>query len=53
MKTKTVGFPMIRNFAGDRRDFIPDLFQFMDRYDGVEFFLEKGYGCLLYTSRCV
>ena len=44
MKTKTVGFPMIRNFAGDRRDFIPDLFQFMDRYDGVEFFLEKGYG---------
>ena len=41
---KTVGFPMIRNFHGDSRDFIPDLFAFMDRYDGVEFYLEKGYG---------
>ena len=29
---KTVGFPMIRNFNGDSRDFIPDLFAFMDRY---------------------
>ena len=44
MKHKTVGFPMIHNFAGDRRDFIPDLFRFMDRYDGVEFYLEEGYG---------
>lgn len=42
--TKTVGFPMIRNFSGDSRDFIPDLFAFMDRYDNVEFYLEKGYG---------
>ena len=41
---KTVGFPMIRNFNGDSRDFIPDLFAFMDRYDGVEFYLEEGYG---------
>ena len=41
---KTVGFPMIRNFNGDSRDFIPDLFEFMDRYDGVEFYLEEGYG---------
>ena len=41
---KTVGFPMIRNFHGDSRDFIPDLFAFMDRYDGVEFYLEEGYG---------
>ncbi|MCQ2548302.1 MAG: hypothetical protein MJ145_04785 [Clostridia bacterium] len=41
---KTVGFPMIRNFSGDIRDFIPALFEFMDRYDDVEFFLEDGYG---------
>lgn len=44
MKVKTVGFPMIHNFAGDKRDFIPDLFRFMDRYDGVAFYLEEGYG---------
>ena len=48
---KTVGFPMIRNFSGDSRDFIPDLFAFMDRYDGVEFYLEEGYGSRLgYTA---
>lgn len=41
---KTVGFPMIRNFSGDSRDFIPNLFAFMDRYDGVAFYLEEGYG---------
>ena len=41
---KTVGFPMIRNFSGDSRDFIPDIFKFMDRYDGVQFYLEEGYG---------
>ena len=44
---KTVGFPMIRNFSGDIRDFIPDLFAFMDRYDDVEFYLEEGYGSRL------
>lgn len=44
MKKKTVGFPMIHNFAGDGRDFIPDLFRFMDRYENVEFYLEEGYG---------
>ena len=48
---KTVGFPMIRNFNGDSRDFIPDLFAFMDRYDDVEFYLEEGYGSRLgYTA---
>ncbi len=41
---KTVGFPMIRNFSGDSRDFIPELFAFMDRYENVEFYLEEGYG---------
>ena len=35
---------MIRNFNGDSRDFIPDLFAFKDRYEGVEFYLEEGYG---------
>lgn len=44
MSVKTVGFPMIHNFAGDTRDFIPELFQFMDRYENVEFRLEEGYG---------
>ena len=42
--SKTVGFPMIRNFSGDSRDFIPELFAFMDRYENVEFYLEEGYG---------
>ncbi|MBQ1471191.1 MAG: hypothetical protein IIZ34_02395 [Eubacterium sp.] len=40
---RKVGFPAIRNFGNDPRDFIPDLFRFMDRYD-CEFYLEKGYG---------
>lgn len=35
---------MIHNFAGDDRDFMPELFAFMDRYEGVEFYLETGYG---------
>ncbi len=30
---RKVGFPAIRNFGNDPRDFIPDLFRFMDRYD--------------------
>ncbi|MCQ2551064.1 MAG: hypothetical protein MJ146_02580 [Clostridia bacterium] len=48
---KTVGFPMIRNFSGDSRDFNPALFEFMDRYEGVEFYLEDGYGSRLgYTK---
>lgn len=41
--TKQVGFPVIRNFGNDPRDFVPELFKFMDRYD-CEFFLEDGYG---------
>lgn len=41
--TKQVGFPVIRNFGNDPRDFVPELFKFMDRYD-CEFFLEEGYG---------
>ena len=45
--TKKIGFPMIHNFDGDPRDFIPDLFAFMDRYEGVEFYLEEGYGSRL------
>ena len=49
--SKTVGFPMIRNFSGDIRDFIPELFAFMDRYEDVEFYLEEGYGSRLgYTA---
>ena len=44
--SKTVGFPMIRNFSGDSRDFVPELFAFMDRYD-AEFYLEEGYGSRL------
>lgn len=49
---KKVGFPMIHNFDGDRRDFSPELFAFMDRYEGVEFYLEDGYGSRLgYTEQ--
>lgn len=40
--TKKIGFPAIRNFGNDPRDFVPELFRFMDRYD-AEFYLEKAF----------
>lgn len=41
--TKHIGFSAIRGLGNDPKDFIPDLFRFMDRYD-CDFYLEKSYG---------
>ncbi len=40
----TVGFPKIKNFGGDIRDFLPSLFSYLKKFDNIEVFLEKGYG---------
>lgn len=44
MKVKTLGFPVIHNFPGDIREFTPNLFQYLNKYEGLRFYLEKGYG---------
>ena len=44
MVIKSIGFPKIKNFGGDIRDFLPSLFSFFKKYDDVEVFVEKGYG---------
>ncbi len=40
----TVGFPKIKNFGGDIRDFLPSLFIYLKKFENIEVFLEKGYG---------
>lgn len=44
MVIKSIGFPKIKNFGGDIRDFLPSLFSFFKKYDDVEVFVEKEYG---------
>ena len=44
MTIKTMGFPKIKNFGGDIRDFLPSLFKFLKRYKDIEIFIEDGYG---------
>ena len=44
MKIKQMGAPMIHNFPGDIRDFTPDLFQSLAKYQDLEIALEQGYG---------
>lgn len=39
----TMGFPRIKNFGGDIRDFLPSLFRYLKKFD-VELFLEEEYG---------
>lgn len=41
---KTVGFPRIHNYIGDIRDYTPNLFAYLDKFENFEFYLEKGYG---------
>ena len=44
MMIKSIGFPRIKNFGGDVRDFLPSLFKYFTKYKDIEIFLEKGYG---------
>lgn len=44
MLIKTLGFPKITNFAGDIREFLPSLFEYLRQYDECKIYLEKGYG---------
>lgn len=44
MLIKSIGFPRIKNFGGDIRDFLPSLFQYLRKFENLEIFLENGYG---------
>lgn len=44
MRIKTLGFPKITNFGGDVREFLPSLFEYLQRYGEIEIYLEEGYG---------
>ena len=44
MLIKTLGFPNITNFAGDIREFLPSLFDYLQQYEECEIYLEEGYG---------
>lgn len=46
MRFKTLGFPIIRNFPGDIREFTPGLFKQLNKFD-QELILETGYGSRL------
>lgn len=39
-----VGLPRMHKEAGERRDFLPDLVEFLDRVGAEEVLLEEGYG---------
>ena len=44
MIVKSIGFPRIKNYAGDVRDFLPSLFGYLKQFDHIEIFVEKNYG---------
>ena len=44
MTLKEIGFPVIRNFPGDIREFTPSLFKYLNKFKNLSFFLEEGYG---------
>lgn len=44
MIIKSIGFPRIKNFGGDVRDFLPSLFSYLKQFNDIELFVEKGYG---------
>lgn len=44
MIVKSIGFPRIKNYAGDVRDFLPSLFSYFKRFSDLEIFVEKSYG---------
>lgn len=44
MIIKSIGFPRIKNYAGDVRDFLPSLFGYLKQFKDLEIFVEKAYG---------
>ena len=44
MSIKSIGFPRIKNYAGDVRDFLPSLFSYFKQFNDIEIFVEKSYG---------
>lgn len=44
MIIKSVGFPKIKNFGGDIRDFLPSLFKYLKKFEDLEIVVEKNYG---------
>jgi alanine dehydrogenase len=41
---KSIGFPRIKNYAGDVRDFLPSLFSYFKPFNEIEIFVENNYG---------
>lgn len=41
---RTIGFPRMHKEAGERRDFLPDIMEFVDRVGAPEIVIEEGYG---------
>jgi alanine dehydrogenase len=44
MVVRSIGFPKIKNYGGDIRDFLPSLFKYLKQFNDVEIFIEKNYG---------
>lgn len=44
MTPKTIGFPRMHKEAGERRDFLPELMEFVDRVGARDIVIEEGYG---------
>jgi len=44
MAIKSIGFPRIKNYAGDVRDFLPSLFGYLKKFEDLEIFVEETYG---------
>lgn len=44
MIIKSIGFPRIKNYAGDVRDFSPSLFSYFKQFNDIEIFVENNYG---------
>lgn len=44
MKVKSIGFPRIISEKGERRDFLPTLFEYLSKYKDTQIYLERNYG---------
>lgn len=43
-RVNTIGFPKMLKERGEKRDFLPELFEYLKKYEDIEIYLEKGYG---------
>lgn len=39
-----IGFPKIHNYPGDIREYTPEMFRYLKKFDNIELYLERGYG---------